>query len=244
MQSMIFAAGMGTRLKPLTDIIPKALVPVGDIPLLQRVIEKLDKSGCNHFVINVHHKAQQIINFANIISSAKNIDISISDESESLLETGGGIRNARPLLVKDKPVLIHNVDILSNVNLREFYNELGSADALLLVSSRKTQRYLLFNDDMTLVGWTNISTGEIRSPYHNLSVEKCKMYAFAGIHIMGNNLLTDMDDWPDRFPIIDFYLERCKERVIKGHVKENLKLLDVGKLDSLEKADSMLSELL
>lgn len=254
MQAMIFAAGMGTRLKPLTDVIPKALVPVGDKSLLQIVIERLISFGCEKAVVNVHHKAGQIKNFLSVAAPHFNIPISISDESEALLETGGGIRKASHLFSPDEPILIHNVDILSNVNLRELYDRIGTDDALLLVSERKTQRYLLFDDDMRLVGWTNISTGEIKSPYEEikemsgytpgeydsvaemfLSRASLRLYAFSGIHIINHPLLQDMEEWPERFPIMDFYLNRCKDRKIRGVVKKDLRLLDVGKLDALEK---------
>ena len=225
---------MGTRLKPLTDVIPKALVPVGDKPLLQRVLEKLISSGSRKVVVNVHHKADQIKNFLQITAPYYNIETDISDESEALLETGGGIRKASHLFSPDEPVLIHNVDILSNVDLRDFYSRIGTADALLLVSERKTQRYLVFDDDMRLVGWKNIATGEVRG------CGEGHLYAFSGIHVIGHQLLADMDEWPDRFPIIDFYLKRCRERNIRGYVKQDLRLLDVGKLDTLEQASEWL----
>lgn len=235
---MIFAAGMGTRLKPLTDVIPKALVPVGGKPLLQRVIERLSEAGTSHFVVNVHHMAGQIKNFLSITqphfaqaSGCESFTIQVSDETDALLETGGGIRKARPLFLTAEPILIHNVDILSNVDLAQFYSSIGNDDALLLVSSRKTKRYLMFDDDMRLVGWTNIATGEVRGRVGT------RMYAFAGIHVIGQTLLSDMDTWPERFPIIDFYLDRCAERTIRGYVKEDLRLLDVGKLDTLAAAE-------
>lgn len=229
---MIFAAGMGTRLKPLTDVIPKALVPVGDKPLLQHVLEKMGAAGCDNVVVNVHHKAGQIKNFINIAGNFP-FRISVSDESEALLETGGGIRKARSLFHRDEPVLIHNVDIISNVDIEKLYANIADADAVLLVSERKTQRYLLFDDDMRLVGWTNIATGEVKSPYPELNPSNYRKLAFSGIHAIGWNLLDDMEAWQDRFPIIEFYLSRCMERRIKGYVQPDLHLVDVGKLDTL-----------
>lgn len=237
MQSMLFAAGMGTRLKPLTDVIPKALVPVGDKPLIQHVLDKLAAGGTDHVVVNVHHKAGQIRNFLALVSKAYPLTISVSDESEALLETGGGIRKARPLFRPDEPVLIHNVDILSNVDLAALYASIGSDDAVLLVSERKTQRYLVFNDDMRLVGWTNIATGEVKG------CGEGRLLAFSGIHVIGQQLLSDMDAWPERFPIMDFYLNRCVERKIKGVIQNDLRLLDVGKLDTLANAEDYLFEI-
>lgn len=276
---MIFAAGLGTRLKPLTDTMPKALVRVGGEPLIKRVILNLAAAGVERIVVNVHHFAEQIIDYLKDNDNF-GLDIRISDETDGLLETGGGIKKAAPLFDPADPILIHNVDILSNVDLREFYqiasqsekgkvkseeSECGSekgkveneegrgkneesnccdaVDAVLLVSWRKTKRYLLFNDDMKLVGWTNIETGEVRSPYPDLDPKKCRMYAFAGIHALSPRLLKMMDEFPDRFGIIDFYLKACATHNIKGYVKDDLKLMDIGKLDTLAQAEEFLKEL-
>ena len=276
---MIFAAGLGTRLKPLTDTMPKALVRVGGEPLIKRVIMNLAAAGVDRIVVNVHHFAGQIIDYLKDNDNF-GLDIRISDETAGLLETGGGIKKAAPLFDPTDPILIHNVDILSNVDLREFYqiasqsekgkvkseeSECGSekgkvenedgrgkneesnccdaVDAVLLVSWRKTKRYLLFNDDMKLVGWTNIETGEVRSPYPELNPKECRMYAFAGIHALSPRLLKMMDEFPDRFGIIDFYLKACATHNIKGYVKDDLKLMDIGKLDTLAQAEEFLGEL-
>lgn len=276
---MIFAAGLGTRLKPLTDTMPKALVRVGGEPLIKRVILNLAAAGVERIVVNVHHFAEQIIDYLKDNDNF-GLDIRISDETDGLLETGGGIKKAAPLFDPTDPILIHNVDILSNVDLREFYqiasqsekgkvkseesecesekgkveNEEGrgkneesnccdAVDAVLLVSWRKTKRYLLFNDDMKLVGWTNIETGEVRSPYPELNPKECRMYAFAGIHALSPRLLEMMDEFPDRFGIIDFYLKACATHNIKGYVKDDLKLMDIGKLDTLAQAEEFLEEL-
>lgn len=236
-QAMIFAAGMGTRLKPQTDVMPKAMVPVGDRPLLQIVMERLISVGVTHFVVNVHHKAGQIRNFLNIYQKANpDLSISISDETSQLLETGGGVRKAASLFVPDAPVLIHNCDILSNLDLQSVYDA-PRHDATLIVSQRKTQRYLLFNDDMRLVGWTNIATGEVRSPFPELDPKQCRMYAFSGIHILSPSLIDAMQSYPERFPIMDFYLENCDKFDIRGMAVDNLQLLDVGKLDTLDLAE-------
>ena len=229
---MIFAAGLGTRLKPITDHMPKAMVSVGGEPLIKHVIEKLKSAGTERIVVNVHHFATQITDYLKENNNF-NTDIRISDESDNLFD-------------KEYPILIHNVDILSNVDLKRFYEagisnsnmESTTVDAVLLVSERKTKRYLLFDNSMRLVGWTNIETGEVRSPYPNLNPKDCKMYAFAGIHTISPRLFEMMDeDFPDKFGIIDFYLKACKSHIIKGYVKEDLKLLDVGKLDTLKEAE-------
>lgn len=240
MQAMIFAAGLGTRLKPLTDTIPKALVRVGNKPLLERVINSLKSAGANRIVVNVHHFSSQIIDY---IRDHNNfgVEILISDESDKLLDTGGGIKKASTLFCKLMPILIHNVDILSNVDLKEFYESNLNNDATLLISRRKTKRYLLFDEDMRLVGWTNIETGEVKSPYKDLQPSKYKMYAFSGIHIFSPRLFGYMNEFPDKFGIIDFYLKICAEANIKGYLKENLKLMDVGKLDTLSQAEEFIN---
>ena len=143
--------------------------------------------------------------------------------------------------------MIHNVDILSNVNLREFYQshlDDTSCAATLIVSERTTKRYLLFDCDNRLVGWTNIETGEVRSPYADLDVGQCRKYAFSGIHIVSKSLIRLMDTWTGRFPIMDFYLSVCHRVVIRADIRTDLQLLDVGKLDTIAQAEDMLSKLL
>ena len=245
-QAMIFAAGLGTRLKPLTDTMPKALVRVGGQPLLWHVIQKLKAAGYERIVVNVHHFAQQIIDYLKENDNF-GLDIRISDETSGLLETGGGIKKALPLFDQDSPVLIHNVDILSNVNLRRIFEFTASAaatdasvDALLLVSDRKTKRYLLFDDELILDGWTNIETGEVRSPYKGLAPLNCKRLAFSGIHMISPRVYPLFDEMPDRFGIIDFYLKFCHQCAFLGYEQKGLRLLDVGKLDTLEQAEQFL----
>lgn len=245
-QAMIFAAGLGTRLKPLTDTMPKALVRVGGQPLLWHVIQKLKAAGYERIVVNVHHFAQQIVDYLKENDNF-GLDIRISDETSGLLETGGGIKKALPLFDQDSPVLIHNVDILSNVNLRRIFEFTASAaatdasvDALLLVSDRKTKRYLLFDDELILDGWTNIETGEVRSPYKGLDPLNCKRLAFSGIHMISPRVYPLFDEMPERFGIIDFYLKFCHQCAFLGYEQKGLRLLDVGKLDTLEQAEQFL----
>ena len=241
MQAMIFAAGLGTRLKPLTDRIPKALVSVGGEPLLKRVIFQLKDAGFTRIVVNVHHFSQQIIDYLRENNNF-GMDIRISDESDKLLETGGGIKKAWPLFDQTEPILIHNIDILSNVNLQKFYQNAPLA-ARLLVSERKTKRYLLFDDTMRLVGWTNIETGEVKSPYPHLNPKDYQMYAFSGIHMVAPSLFPLMEEEPDKFPIMDFYLKHCDKVRIEGYVKNDLKLMDVGKQETLKEAEAFLKSL-
>ncbi|MGI6243627.1 MAG: sugar phosphate nucleotidyltransferase [Prevotella sp.] len=241
-QAMIFAAGLGTRLKPLTDTMPKALVKVGGEPLLQQVIMRLRDAGFTRIVVNVHHFAQQIVDYLRDNDNF-GLDIRISDESAKLLDTGGGIKKAMSLFDKNSPILIHNVDILSNVNLAAFYEQGRDVDATLLVSNRKTKRYLLFDDASMLCGWTNIETGEVRSPYPDIDVSKLHAYAFSGIHLFSPYLFPCLEEMPDKFGIIDFYLKWCSTYSFKAMVKPDLKLMDVGKLDTLREAEKFVREL-
>ena len=252
-QAMIFAAGLGTRLKPLTDTMPKALVRVGGEPLLWHIIQKLKASGYERLVVNVHHFAEQIVDYLKANDNF-GLDIRISDETAGLLETGGGIRKALALFDPSEPILIHNVDILSNLDLTGGLSPLCEAgeahgdcplcesnpDALLLVSQRKTKRYLLFDDEMILDGWTNIETGEVRSPYKGLDPSDCKRLAFSGIHMIWPRVYPLFDQMPERFGIIDFYLKFCHQCAFLGYEQKDLRLLDVGKLETLEQAEQFL----
>lgn len=237
MRAMIFAAGLGTRLKPITDTLPKALVPVGGQPLLSHVIRKLVSAGYDHLVVNVHHFPDLIIDY--LKEHDFGVQVDVSDERDFLLETGGGIAHARPFL-EGEPFLVHNVDILSNLDLG-WLREQHRPDALatLLVSDRKTQRYLLFREDGRLAGWTNLATGEVRSPYPDLDPSACRMLAFSGIHYMSCGIFQAFEalEMPERFPIMDFYLKACNRYPIYAAVPQDLQLLDVGKLDTLAQAE-------
>ena len=261
---MIFAAGLGTRLKPLTDTKPKALIPVGGETLIGRTIGRLMTFGYQDFVVNVHHFARDIEAFVAQQDYAKLVRF--SDETEMLLETGGGLKKAAPLFDPNEPILIHNVDILDNVDYNWFANQhQADEDAVLLVSRRQTKRYLLFDNGMRLMGWINKETGEIKSPFpwlreadltigdslqvqsnHNcpLSTVHSPLYAFAfsGIHSFSPRLFPLMDRFPDKFSIIDFYLSVCHRSKIVGLVKNDLEMIDVGKLDSLQAAEEFVKE--
>ena len=269
--TLILAAGKGTRLKPLTDVIPKALVPVKGKPLVQHIAEKMIAEGCNTIMVNIHHHAEQMRNFLDIFGKAREKEIILSDESRCLLDTGGAVRKAAGILRdrgKDNmPLLIHNVDILSNLPVNDFCNiteepsvsqqeaeSTVQTAAVLLVSERKTKRYLLFDNSMRLVGWTNIETHEVKSPYADIAAlsgygkEKLedkglKMLAFSGIHLVKPILFSELYAWPDAFSIIDFYLYMCARHMIRGKVIEDVKILDVGKLDTLAEAENFLENM-
>ena len=229
MKALILAAGLGTRLAPLTNDKPKALVKVGGVTMLERTLNYLSRSGFRSFVVNVHAFGDQIIDF---LAEHGNFgyDIKISDERDLLRDTGGALKHAAPLLKGEGKFLIHNVDIVSNLDMPWFVGRslISDADASLLVSDRTTSRYLLFDDNDLLVGWTNIATGEVKTPYKGLQVDCCKMKAFSGIHIMSNGMLSLMPAWPDKFSIIDFYLELCRSYKIEAIEYPGFKMKDLG----------------
>ena len=241
MKAMILAAGLGTRLRPLTDNIPKALVPIEGRPLLALQLDRLKGAGADDITVNVHHFADSIVRFIHCYD-AHGIKLRLSCESDAPLDTGGGIRRAF-IGGSDLPVLVHNVDILSNADLSGLYMQCrGDADALLLVSARPTRRYLLFDDDMRLTGWTDIATGEVRSPYIGFDPHRYRRLAFAGIHVVAPKAITVMKEWPEKFPIIDFYIRNSRRLNVRGVVQSDLKLLDVGKPDTLKRAGEFMKE--
>ena len=251
MKGLIFAAGLGTRLKPMTDSIPKALVPVGGKPLIEHVARKLKRSGIDDAVVNVHHFADQVEEWVN---SQDIMSICVSDEREKLLETGGAVLHARRLLEGCGSFLVHNVDILSNADLRWLASQVRPESlATLLVSRRESSRYFLFDPQtMRLVGWKNSLTGECIMADEDICADCCLQFAFSGIHVLSDRVFAIMDEYVKekglpadglrgvRFPIRDFYLWAARKHAIYGTVAENLELIDVGKLDTLEKAEKFL----
>jgi len=239
---MIFAAGLGTRLKPLTDSIPKALLPIGGKPLLEHIILKLKAAGFNEIIVNIHHFPELILDF---LKSNNNFDIRIevSDERDSLLDTGGGIMNARWFFDDGKPFLVHNVDILSNLDVRKLYDEhinTGSM-ATLVVSKRDTFRYLLFDTDKRLCGWINEKTGETK-PTRFDDISGFNKLAFAGIQVLSPSIFELMDKSKPVFPVMDFYLSIARGQIIKGFTPVDFQMMDVGKLNVLDEAERFVTD--
>lgn len=242
MKAMIFAAGLGTRLKPLTDNIPKALVPLAGKTLLQWQIEHLKSAGITDLVINVHHFPDLIISY---LQDNNNFgcNILISDERETLLETGGGLRKAAKLLGNNEPVLVCNVDILSNINIQKLIaaynpNEMG----IVVVSKRNTQRYLLFNKEDRLMGWTNITTRELR-PRNLTEKETINMnkLAFSGMQILNPRIFEYMDNLAEekgqKFSLIELYLNIAEKETLRAYIPEDYRMMDVGKINQISEAE-------
>ena len=232
MKAMILAAGLGTRMKPLTDNKPKALIEVSGKTLLETVILNLKKYGFDEIIINVHHFGNQIIDF---LKQKDNfgIRIEISDETDQLLDTGGGLKKASRFFDDGKPFLVHNVDVITDMDYGAMmkYHIDKKALVTLAVRKRESSRYLLFDKSMQLCGWTNLKTGEVKISLEGRSTEK---YAFSGIHIIEPEFFEFLGN-EKKFYIIDKYLQLAKTKVIKGYDHSSSFWLDVGKPENLRK---------
>ena len=274
---MIFAAGLGTRLKPLTDTLPKALVPLAGKTLLQWQIEKLKAAGITDIVVNVHHFPDLIIDY---LRDNDNFGcrIAVSDERDMLLETGGGLRHAKQLLASSPhrliasspnsliassptslplqgesegaPILICNVDILSNIDiptLLRAYNpdEMG----VVVVYPRETQRYLVFDETHRLCGWTNIATGDLRGPIANTQypIPNTRNLAFSGMQVLNPRIFEVMDkvieEKGEKFSLIDLYLSIAEKEILRAFIPENYRMMDVGKINQLAEAEAFAASL-
>jgi NDP-sugar pyrophosphorylase family protein len=235
MKAMILAAGKGTRLQPLTNSMPKALVPVNGIPILEIIIKRLISFGFTEIIINVHYLAEQIQAFLRKNKNF-NIKIELSDETNLLLDTGGGLKKAAWFFDDGQPFLLHNVDILSNTDLKKMYQyhqKIGSL-ATLSVEERDSSRKLQFNKDGNLCAWLNNKTGEKKiarpdQPYF--------LYAFNGIHMI-NPKIFDLINEEGVFSIIDLYLRLAKNDPINFFHDPNTKFIDIGTPEQLKKAES------
>ena len=238
---MILAAGKGTRLKPLTDEKPKALIPVGGTPMLEHVILRIKEAGFTHIVINIHHFGEQIIDFLKANNNF-GVVIDISDERGYLLDTGGGIKQASRFLTGNEPFLVHNVDIFSDVDLKAMYRSHinSKAPATLLVDSRSGSRKLLFGKDEQLCGWRNRETGEIKSFVPNFDPSKYMEYTFGGVHVISPEIIQLMDEWTGKFSVIDFYLSICLKKSIRLYTENELCMIDIGKMKGLEEATQLI----
>lgn len=218
MKAMVFAAGLGTRLRPLTDDRPKALVEVGGRTMLSRVIGRLKDAGVDEIVVNVHHFPDMIIDYLDANDNF-GVTIHVSDERGELLDTGGGILKARRWLDGDEPFIVHNADILTDFDLGAMLgvHKASNALATLLVAERTTSRYILFDNDMRMCGWANVKTGETRPA--GVDVEDYTPLAFGGVHVISPAIFPLLERYSTerKFSIMPFYIDSCGDESIQGY---------------------------
>jgi N-acetyl-alpha-D-muramate 1-phosphate uridylyltransferase len=230
--AMILAAGLGTRLGSITQLVPKALVEVNGEPLLKRVIMNLKMAGFTKIAINVHHFANEIIDYVTK-NEGFGIDILFSDETHNLLDTGGGILKAMPLFGKAESVLIHNVDVITNIDLRAFSNtfEQSGAAASLAVRTRESSRSLIFDGQLQLAGWRNHKSGEEK--WVATPLTKYLSLAFSGIHIIKPKFFVHLP--VAQCSVIDLYLKLANDQKVTGYLHDEGYWFDLGKAEQLPK---------
>ncbi len=236
MKAMILAAGYGTRLKPFTHSIPKALVEIEGTPLIEIVIRKLINSGVREIIVNTHHFAEQIEQF---LKSKDNFGIHIERSFEpDILGTGGGLKEAAYFLKNSEPFLLHNVDILSTINLKDMHNYHVHKNAFvtLAVKNRQTKRYFLLNKDNRVYGHEDLQ--KERKIAKNGSSEVLQRRAFSGIHIISPKIFQYMTQ-DGQFSIIDVYLDLIERGLpIFGYPSDQYYWRDVGKVETLRQINN------
>jgi NDP-sugar pyrophosphorylase family protein len=240
LKALILAAGLGTRLMPITADIPKALVSINGVTLLELAIRKLAREGFGDIIVNVHHHAGLVMEFLNR-HQFRGVNISVSDESSQLLDTGGAILKARWFLDGNEPFLVYNVDVISDLSLKALLSEHTTRGGLatLSVIDRQTRRYFLFDDKLKLMGWTDSSTGEIR--WAGDPVPDAMSLAFSGIHMINPEIFRLIEE-KGRFSIIDTFLRLAKTNSIYGYVQPGQNWFDLGKPDQLAVVSTFLAD--
>jgi NDP-sugar pyrophosphorylase family protein len=235
MKAMILAAGEGTRLKPLTDKKPKALVEVKGKPLLEHTVNYLMHYGVNEIIINVHHLAGQIINF---LESRKNfnIRIEISDETDKLLDTGGGLKKASWFFDDNSPFILATVDVITDLNLYKLFEFHKKSGALvtLAVKKRPSTREFLFDKDYNLCGWKSNLTGEVKMLAERDIIKHS--IAFSGYHLINPSIFSLITE-ENAFPVTDLYLRLVKDHIIKGFAHDESFWMEFGRIENIEKAE-------
>jgi len=236
MKAMIFAAGLGSRLKPWTDHHPKALAIVNGKSLLQRNIEYLQKYGIIDVIVNVHHFSGQIVD-AIKKNNGWGSSVVISDETDEVLETGGGLKKAGWYFEKDPDFVVMNADILTDMDLSAMIAQHRQQKPLatLAGSDRDTSRYFLFDEQNVLCGWRNIKTGEEKIVRNN---DTFMQKAFSGIHVINSDLLKLIKQ-KGKFSMVDVYLDLAKDNIISSYDHTGKHLVDVGKPESIVKAEAI-----
>ena len=235
---MIFAAGLGTRLRPLTNDKPKALVEINGITMLEMALRKMENAGISRVVVNVHHFRDKMVEFINNYQP-QNMEVVVSDESEELLDTGGGLLKAKTLFTPNQPILLYNVDIVTTANLPLFIQFHQKLEPLvsLMVKQRPTSRYLLFDEKMQLAGWQNIKSGE---KIICRETEQYKNFGFQGIHIVSPEIFSLITE-TGKFPIMELYLRLAGSNTFKGYESKDDLWFDIGSPEKLEHTREQLS---
>lgn len=242
MNALILAAGLGTRLGQYTQDRPKALVELDGHTMLEYQLRHLAAAGFDRFVVNTHHFSNLVKEY---LEQNRNfgLDLKISDETDLLLDTGGGIRRAMHLFENREPVLVHNVDIFSNTDLKALYMQhIGNAcHATLLTAVRNTSRYLYFDSRDRLCGWANVKTGQTRSPHADFKPEMNSPRAFQGIHVLSHDILPWLDSVESpSFSITDFYVDNCDRLKLCGAVSASSCWADAGRPETLPAATAII----
>jgi N-acetyl-alpha-D-muramate 1-phosphate uridylyltransferase len=240
MKAMIFAAGLGTRLKPYTDRMPKALVPVAGIPMIEHVILRLKAHSIKEIIINVHHFAEQVIDFIHL-KHEFGIHIEVSDETDFLLDTGGGLKKASWFFDDGVPFILHNVDVLSSIDIEAMigFHAAHRSISTLAVSKRESSRYFLFDREMRLCGWeNNLKNEQVMSINPGYELSK---FAFSGIHIIDPRIFEFMNE-KGRFSLVDVYLRLTNEHPVYGFAHNANDWIDLGRPSDVERAGEMIRE--
>ncbi len=237
---MIFAAGLGTRLQPLTADRPKALVEVGGTPLLAFALERIKSFGIREVVVNVHHFAEQICDFLQK-NSPEGLHVQISDERELLLETGGGLRKARPLFRGAEHILLWNVDVIADLDFEAFakFHKSHEGLATLAVSRRSSSRQLLFDPQGRLGGWQNLRSGEEK---RCTEAQELSPLAFSGLHLLKSEILNLLPA-KNVFSIIEAYLQICRQHPIYAWEHDPRQWVDAGKIADLPRAAKLMQNI-
>lgn len=238
MNAMIFAAGLGTRLRPLTNDRPKALVEINGITMLEMALRKMESAGISRVIVNVHHFRDKMLEFIRNYQSAT-MEVVVSDESDQLLDTGGGLLKARSLFMPDEPILLYNVDIVTTASLPQFIDFHTKYDPVvsMMVKQRPTSRYLMFNKEMQLSGWQNTKTGE---KIICREADQYENFGFQGIHIV-SPCIFDLITETGKFPIMELYLRLAGHYTFKGYESKNELWFDIGSPEKLEHTKEQLS---
>jgi len=236
MKAMIFGAGLGTRLRPITNDIPKALAPVHGTPMIEIIIRRLINHGFRDIIVNVHHFADKVVDFLDSMNRF-GVNIQISDETDQLLDTGGGLKKASWFFDDGQPFLVHNVDTLTDIDLVDFvkYHKKNRAMATLLVRHRPGSRFFLFDHHKRLCGWENVITGEKIIPVK--AAAALEQIAFSCLHVVNPEIFKLMNT-DKAFSIIETYLSIASDHKITGYVDDESYWIDIGTPEKLKRAEN------